>query len=258
MRERDHHKSVGNFTEYKNMRNKCVSIVRDAKKTYYQSCIKNSNGDSTKLWKHIHELVQSDSKSAPTAIKDGETTLTDAQHLCESFNKYFSTVVHQYLPTTSQTPDLEALHNFVSSKIPDGILLTMPPLTCEEVFQSLNKLDPHKATGLDDLSSKILKMSASVIAKPLSVIYNPSIACGYFPTQWKTARVTPVHKSGSRTDKNNYRPISILCIVSKLLERHYHNNITAHLRSYHLLYRGQSGFRRQHSCESAIVKLVDT
>jgi hypothetical protein len=258
MRERDHHKSVGNFTEYKNMRNKCVSIVRDAKKTYYQSCIKNSNGDSTKLWKHIHELVQSDSKSAPTAIKDGETTLTDAQHLCESFNKYFSTVVHQYLPTTNQTPDLEALHNFVSSKIPDGILLTMPPLTCEEVFQSLNKLDPHKATGLDDLSSKILKMSASVIAKPLSVIYNQSIACGYFPTQWKTARVTPVHKSGSRTDKNNYRPISILCIVSKLLERHYHNNITAHLRSYHLLYRGQSGFRRQHSCESAIVMLVDT
>ena len=63
-----------------------------------------------------------------------------------------STVVHQYLPTTNQTPYLEALHNFVSSKIPDGILLTMPPLKCEEVFQSLNKLDPHKATGLDGLS----------------------------------------------------------------------------------------------------------
>jgi hypothetical protein len=128
MRERDHHKSVGNFTEYKNLRNKCVSLVREDLKKKKKSCINNSNGDSTKLWKHIHELVPSDSKSAPTAIKDGKTTLTDAQHLCESFNKYFSTVVQQYLPTTNQTADLEALHNFVSSKIPDGILLTMPPL----------------------------------------------------------------------------------------------------------------------------------
>ncbi len=76
--------------------------------------------------------------------------------------------------------------------------------------------------------------------------------------QWKIARVTPVHKSGSRTDKSNYRPISILCIVSKLLERHYHNCITAFLTSYSLLYKGQSGFRRYHSCESAITKLVDT
>ena len=135
--------------------------------------------------------------------------------------------------------------------MPDDIHLTIPPLTCDEVFQSLIELDPHKATGLDGLSSQMLKMSASVIAKPLTVIFNQSIACGYFPTRWKTARVTPIHKSGGHTDKNNYRPISILFIVSKLLERHYQNNITSYLRSYNLLYRGQSGFRRHHSCESA-------
>ena len=89
MRERDYHKSAGNLTEYKKLRDKCVSLVREAKKTWYYSCIKNSNGHSTKLWKHIQELLPGDSKSATTAIKDGETTLTDTQHLCESFSNFF-------------------------------------------------------------------------------------------------------------------------------------------------------------------------
>ncbi|CAB4044338.1 Hypothetical predicted protein [Paramuricea clavata] len=165
-------------------------------------CISKLNQtDSTKLWKHINELVPNNSKSAPTAIKDGETTLTDAKDLCESFNNYFSTVVYKYLPTSNLDPDLEQLNDFVSSKITDDILLTIPPLTCDEVFQLLNQLDPHKATGLDGLSSKILKMSASVIAEPLTLILNQSITYGYFPMRWKTARVAPVHKSGSRTEK---------------------------------------------------------
>ena len=111
---------------------------------------------------------------------------------------------------------------------------------------------------MDGLSLIMLKISDSVISKPLTVMFTQSIACGYFPTRWKTARANPIHKSGTRTGKNNYRPICILCIVSKLLERHYHNNITSYLRSYNLLQRRQSGFRRYHSCESAIVKLVDT
>ena len=116
----------------------------------------------------------------------------DTQHICESFNKHFSTVLHQYLPTTNETPDLEVLNNFVSSKIPDDIHLTIPPLTCDEVFQSLIELDSHKATGFDGLSSKMLKISASVIAKPLSVIFNESIASGFFLTRWKTARAPPL------------------------------------------------------------------
>jgi hypothetical protein len=81
--------------------------------------------------------------------------------------KYYL-LLYKYLPTTNLDPDLEQLNDFVSSKITDDILLTIPPLTCDEVLQSLNQLDPHKATGLDGLSSNILKMSAALIAKPLT------------------------------------------------------------------------------------------
>ena len=218
----------------------------------------NSKGDSSKLWKLIKELAPNSSKTAPTTLKDGDTTITSTPSLCKTFNNYFSTVVNQYLPESNQAPDFHKLNDSVKSKITEDNVLSIPLLTCDEVQKSLSELDSHKATGLDGLSSKILKLSASVIASPLTVIFNQSISYGHFPIQWKTARITPVHKSGSRTDKNNYRPISILCVVSKLLERHYHNCITAFLTSYDLLYKGQSGFRRYHSCESAITKLVDT
>ena len=186
---------------------------------------------------------------APTTLNDGDTTITrtpDSPDLWETFNNYFSTVVNQYL------------NDFVKSKITKDTVLSIPLLTCDEVQKSLSELDSNKATGLDGLSSKIFKLSASVIASPLTVIFNQSISYGHFSIQWKTARITPVYKSGSRTDKNNYRPISILCVESKLLERHYHNCITAFLTSYDLLYKGQSGFRRYYSCEFAITKLVDT
>ena len=218
----------------------------------------NSKGDSSKLWKLIKELAPNSSKTAPTTLKDGDTTITSTPSLCKTFNKYFSTVVNQYLPESNQAPDFHKLNDSVKSKITEDNVLSIPLLTCDEVQKSLSELDSNKATGLDGLSSKILKLSASVIASPLTVIFNQSISYGHFPIQWKTARITPVHKSGSRTDKNNYRPISILCVVSKLLERHYHNCITAFLTSYDLLHKGQSGFRRYHSCESAITKLVDT
>ena len=218
----------------------------------------NSKGDSSKLWKLIKELAPNSLKTAPTTLKDSDTTITNAPDLCETFNNYFSTVVNQYLPESNQAPDFHKLNDFVKSKITEDTVLSIQLLTCDEVIKSICELDSHKATGLDGLSSKILKLSASIIASPLTVIFNQSISYGHFPIQWKTARITPVHKSGSRTDKNNYRPISILCVVSKLLERHYHNCITAVLASYDLLYKGQSGFRRYHSCESAINKLVDT
>ena len=257
MRQRDHCKSVKNYTAYKILHNKCVSLIREAKTTYYQSCIINSKGDSSKLWKHIKDLAPTSLKRAPTTLKDGDTTITSTPDLCETFNNYFSTVVNQYLPESNQAPDFRKLIYFVKSKITEDTVLSIPLLTCEEVRKSLSELDPHKATGLGSLSSKILKLSAPVIASPLTVIFNQSILYGHFPMQWKTARITPVHKSGSCTDKNNYRPISILCIVSKLLERHYHKCITAFLSTYDLLYKGQSGFRSYHSCESAITKLVD-
>jgi len=233
-------------------------INKKSKATYYQLCITNGKGDSSKLWKHLNQLTPKETKSTPTILKEGNTSLTSAADICESLNNYFSTIVQQYLPVSTHAPDFSQLKDFTNSKLSDDAVLTIPPINCNYVLKSLAELDPHKSTGLDGLSSKILKLSAPVIANPLTSIFNRSISTGNFPTLWKTARITPVHKSGSHSDKNNYRPISILCIVSKLLERHIHKCISAYISTYNLLYTAQSGFRTNHSCETALAKLIDT
>jgi len=87
------------------------------------------------------------------------------------------------------------------------------------VWKELTKLKLTKATGLDGLTAKRLRDEAPVMAKPITYLVNLTISTGVIPSEWKDARVTPNFKSGERNDENNYRPISILPLVSKVMER---------------------------------------
>ena len=95
--------------------------------------------------------------------------------------------------------------------------------TEEEISELLHNLNPAKSTGLDGVSANMLKSTAISIAASLTKLFNMSIATGCFPKDWKRARITPFFKSSDLSLPKNYRPISILPIVSKLLERHVHS-----------------------------------
>ncbi len=81
----------------------------------------------------------------------------------------------------------------------------------------------NKAGGLDNISSRLLRIAAPIISKPLTSIMNKSLQNGKFITEWKNAKVIPLHKSGPTIERNSYRPISILPILSKVLERSVHS-----------------------------------
>ncbi len=88
-------------------------------------------------------------------------------------------------------------------------------------------------------------------------IINLSLDHGIYPDIFKQAKVTPIYKKGPKDDKNNYRPISILSVLSKVIERHVSNALCNYLHEYNLVHEHQSGFRRQHSCQTALTKLID-
>ena len=88
-------------------------------------------------------------------------------------------------------------------------------------------------------------------------LLNLSISTNSFPNHWKIAKVTPLHKGGARNDINNYRPISVLPILSKILEKHVASSLSVFLRDNNLLYELQSAFTSGHSTETALIRLTD-
>ena len=107
------------------------------------------------------------------------------------------------------------------------------------------------------IGPRLLKVCAPYIADEVTFICNHSIINSVIPGKWKEAKVTPLFKNGPHEEVNNYRPISILPVLSKVLEKHVHESLSEFLHTYDLLHKTQSGFRAQHSCETALVNMID-
>ena len=124
--------------------------------------------------------------------------------------------------------------------------------TSEEIIYLINGLDTSKSTGPDKISVKMLKPVANSIAPSLTNLFNLSISKGCFPKIWKTARVVPVPKSSAnKSSPSGYRPISLLSIVSKLLEKHLYCLLSDHLREVHPLSDSQWGFQEGKSTSAS-------
>ena len=125
-----------------------------------------------------------------------------------------------------------------------------------EVQKILSGLDANKAYGPDNLSSRFLKECANVLAPSLTLLFKRRFASGHIPTQWKKTNVVPVHKKGNKSQVSNYRPISLLCIVSKVMEIYIYNsvyNIVEPLINTH-----QHGFMTGKSCTTHLLSVYDT
>ena len=123
-------------------------------------------------------------------------------------------------------------------------------------FSLLKSLDVSKANGPDGISARMLKFTAHAIAPSLTRLFNISIRLGRFPTCWKASLVVPVPKSSKHQEASNYRLISLLSVLSKLLERHVHHFISAHLKHSHPLSSKQWGLQAGKSTTTALLAIV--
>lgn len=131
------------------------------------------------------------------------------------------------------------------------------PVSPDWVLKQLKSMDACKATGMDGIPSRLVKAAADEIFLPVTHIINKSFSTGIFPDDWKCARVTPLHKAGAKDDPNNYRPVSILPVISKIAERAAHDQLYQFLACQGVLSEWQSGFRPGYSTSTAASYLVD-
>ena len=143
----------------------------------------------------------------------------------------------QYYDKTLKLPNTRFKFTFVSE---------------DSILKILKNIDENKAAGLDHLSGKFLKDGATILAKPLSQICNLSIKYSTLPNDCKTAKLKPLFKRGSKTDSKNYRPISVLPLISKIIEKFIHDQTQSFLDKNNIIYRYQSGFRKFYSTDSCL------
>ena len=125
------------------------------------------------------------------------------------------------------------------------------------VEKELRSLKRNKATGADEIPPGVIKDSASTLAKPISFLINLSLNTSSVPRDWKIAKITPLFKGGDSNEETNYRPISVLSVFSKVLERAVHQQLIHFLESNKLLSENQFGYRKNRSTELAATMLVD-
>ena len=248
-------KSKRKYKEYNFILRK---VKRHAKKSHYiENCVKFK--DNTKqLWKVINRIVnkQSDKTTVIPHLDIDKIKVTQAQEIANELGKYFSQVGKNYAEKVGQSK--KGIDEYLSKirMYQDSIFLS--PTNPDEIKKLIEKL-PHKtSSGYDRINNIILKELKDIICVPLSQLFNRSLNEGKFPTCMKLAEVVPLHKGGKMSAPNNYRPISLLLTVSKLLEKVMYKRVYNFLTDTNQLYSSQYGFRSQHSCDHAINELLCT
>ena len=270
IRNRDYHKkkaikhnSKYLWQMYKKSRNKVNINIRKTKSEYFVNKIRDCANvkDPKKSWSLINSLLGKNSKYTHiNELKVNNDAITDSTLIAESLNNYFINIGPQLASDISfyEEPDNDLNNENVSgARLSQNTSFHFSQIEIHNVYSILNNLKANKSTGLDKIPAKILKLSAEIIAPSLTYIFNLSLASAIYINEWKRARVTPIYKSEDKTKCENYRPISILPVISKVLEKEIFRQLYGYLTDNDLLSKLQSGFRPKHSTLSALIQMCD-
>jgi hypothetical protein len=224
--------------------------LRQAYWSYIENMIFNIPIDqetSGKLPKNLFSYIKAqktDSCSIPPLRENGllkSDAATKANILNTQFQRAFTPTSSQPIPDKGPSPHPH-----------------MPDIHINKngITKLLSDINPHKASGPDNIHATVLKECSKFISPILTFIFNKSLCSGKIPLDWKHANVCPVFKKGDKHNAINYRPISLTCICCKILEHVIASNLMSHLENNNILYDLQHGFRSKRSCETQLISFI--
>jgi signal recognition particle subunit SEC65 len=244
-----------NVTKYRTYKQNYFKIVRAAKKLYFKAKLEANTKNPKKTWETLNEaLGKNKSNQNVSKINVNGTLSSEPKIIANHFNSFFTKIgkdiSNSIQPVQKQPEDyIQYDHVFPN--------LNLTNTTPEHVKKVINSLAPKSSCDVQGVSTKMVKFVGSAIALPLSHIFNLSLNSGKFPTPLKQCRVIPIFKSGDSEECDNYRPISLLSSISKVLEKIVAEKLTHHLIENDLLYLHQYGFLPNRSTEQNLIQIVN-
>ena len=236
-------RSQENKDRFNQTQTQCKRAVRKSKRKFEQKIATNGNK------RPFNSYLKSKTKVQATVgpLKVGSEVISDnagmANVLNESFCKVFSRENVNEIPGCQNLPTMSTINDVYFSE--------------NEVKQKISKLKTSSSKGPDNISTRFLKDFGNILAKPLANIFNKSMTTGQVPSDWKLANVTPIFKEGSKSNPENYRPVSLTSVPCKLMESIIRDNVVDHLLLNQLIKSSQHGFMKHKSCTTNLLEFLE-
>ena len=238
------HNDIQMWDEYRKLRNVITDKLRQPKKSYALDQINASKGNSKKTWNVLKKL---------TSLCNKTNNIT-SNVTAEIFNDFFSTVGESTVSMLTDQSNND-LHWNISQCIHEFELVNTNVTDVKKLLLGLGNESSNDVLGFD---SKLLRIASGIIAPILCKFINVSIECKFVLSDWKLSRVTPIYKGkGSKDDPSNYRPISVICHVAKIVEKIIQTQVMDYLDHHKLITLDQSAYLKMHNTQTSLHRVVD-
>ena len=237
---------------YKQYKQKLRSIMRKCERDYYEKEFNANKCNMRRQWQLIKSVINNKTHNKISDVMSIKGTLVnDPKLISNSLNQFYLNIGKNKGPVSNISYNARSFMNQPCSQ--SFFIRETTEIEVKDIIQNLK----NNSCGWDEVSSNVLKRCNECILKPLVYLLNLSLSQGIVPTECKIARVTPLYKGGDKTNMSNYRPISVLPVFSKILERIMHVRLVNYFEKYKILYDLQFGFRKGHSTQLALSYLIN-
>ena len=245
------------YAKFKDLKNEITDMTRTAKKSHCKNYFTRNKNNLRKIWKGIKEIINIKSKNYdyPTCLQVGDNNITNPTTISNTFNDYFTSIASEILKKRKYNGS-KSYQDFLANRLLENFIFE----ECDEneIKSIISSFDMNKSAGPNGIPTPILYLLKDQICTPLKEIFNLSFSTGQHPNLFKISKTIPIYKKGSRLLVSNYRPISLLSNLNKILEKIVHHRLYKFLENSQSIYSLQFGFRKKHSTNHALIDITET
>ena len=245
------------WVRFKHVRNTINNRLKYEEYTWQKARLDECSNNSAKTWKSVKGILNWQSSGSPAKLFYKGSLRTKSQDIADSQNEFFVEKIQQIrenLPPPISDP-LSKLRSLMIGRKCSFRLTSVHP---DQVADIISSLSNTTAFGLDQIDTSIIKLIKNEVLPAVTHMINLSITSRKFPSTWKKSKIIPLHKKDDLLDPKNYRPVAIVRILSKILERIVFNQLISYLNENNLLHPNHHAYRAEHNTSTALIQMYDS